>query len=147
MNRREFSKKLAAFAGAMSPLVSMATPSADHASSLSSLAHAIKQTASKGLTSHAVYDSRLAFQSIEIDRQFGAVNQLHTYQGDVTSVWYQLLDPLWGEGKIVTAGITRHTEFFLLRTMAGEYGHIVSHLDEFDEYACWLIEPTCSSQN
>ncbi len=145
MNRREFSKKLTALAGAAYPLLSAAHPVIQGAPTFSSLSQSIKDAAGRGLRSHAVYDARLAFQSVALRQQLGTVDELHTYHGDVTSIWYQLLDPLWAQGKIVTGGITRHSEFFLLRTLACERDHHVSYVDEYKEHVIWLIEPAGAS--
>lgn len=59
----------------------------------------------------------LSLQSIAHHRKTVAI------AGDVTRVWYEDLHYLWKEKAVATAGLTRESEFFVLRTLARDYGY------------------------
>ena len=132
MNRRKFSASLAAFSLGAAPLFSLAMPSQP-------------MNVPTPFETHAVYDARLGALTIDVKRYLQQAQQLHTYHGDVAPIWYNTLDQLWAEKSIRLFGITRHSEFFILQTLASERGYIVSHLDEYKDHAIWLMQPHGSS--
>jgi hypothetical protein len=67
---------------------------------------------------HFVFDRRVSVPlNLDLDRKLSST-LTHSFTGDITSIWLDILEPLWIEGQAATAGLTRHTEFFLLRTLA-----------------------------
>jgi len=132
MNRRKFSASLAAFSLGAAPLFSLAMPSQP-------------MNAPTPFETHAVYDARLSALTIDVKRYLQQAQQLHTYHGDVAPIWYNTLDQLWAEKSIQLLGITRHSEFFILQTLASECDYIVSHLDKYQDHAIWLMQPRGNS--
>ena len=132
MNRRKFSASLAAFSLGAAPLFSLAMPSQP-------------MNAQTPFETHAVYDARLSALTIDVKKRLQQAQQLHTYHGDVSPIWHNTLDQLWAEKSIRLFGITRHSEFFILQTLASERDYIVSHLDEYRDHAIWLMQPRGNS--
>tara|TARA_B100001123_G_scaffold414833_1_gene514741 strand:- start:690 stop:1091 length:402 start_codon:yes stop_codon:yes gene_type:complete len=66
---------------------------------------------------------------------------------DVTWVWYEELHFLWQSKSILTAGVTRESEFFVLTNLARDYGYAVKHETQiFDStLVSWSLGPTNAS--
>ncbi|MCB1661892.1 MAG: hypothetical protein KDI20_04775 [Pseudomonadales bacterium] len=50
-------------------------------------------------------------------------HKIYAIKGDVTRVWYDDLYFRWKDGEIATLGLTRESEFFVLQTLARDYGY------------------------
>ena len=88
---------------------------------------------------HLVYDARL----IKTPAPFDAIATVaqHAFAGDVTTLWQNVLHPLWGEGRSATLGYTRHAEFFVLSTLARDHGYTVTDEQQLDGRCWWRIRP------
>lgn len=58
---------------------------------------------------------------------FAKCSNVVVIAGDVTRVWYEELHYLWQQEGVATAGLTRESEFFVLRTLARDYGYRVTY--------------------
>ncbi len=122
MNRRQFAGSLAALGGiGLAPVVS----------AIESQYGAL----------HVVCDVRVAeFNPRRLRQQIGDA-RFYTFDGDVTRLWLDVLSDIWREGRAATAGFTRHTEFFLLSTLAREHGYRIAARDEQAQQVSWLLLP------
>ncbi len=90
---------------------------------------------------HFVFDRRVGVPSkIDFYRKLSP-SRSHSFTGDITPIWVNVLEPLWHQGRVATAGLTRHTEFYLLRTLALEHGYSVSDKDEYPDHVFWILSP------
>lgn len=64
------------------------------------------------------------------------------YDGDITALWQVSLKPLWAQQQQTTIGLTRHTEFFLLRTLAREQGYSVLSSEAAADHVMWQLACT-----
>lgn len=122
MNRREFARSLTAFA-------CIGTGAG---------------AAFAGLTenvpaSHFVRDSRLGSHDIAEWLVRLKPTHHHVFDRDVTVVWREVLNEAWRESRTVTAGFTRHAEFFVLSTLAREQGYRVAATHEHAQYLSWML--------
>lgn len=89
-------------------------------------------------------DRRFAAQA---PQAFSGVPALH-FQGDVTQVWLETIDPAWRRRGYVLGGITGSDALFVLETLAQQYGRRVTSrmvLGERDDRGVapvgWVIAP------
>ena len=129
MNRRQF----AAGAGAMLAAASLPPAAMPAAASLPPAA----MPAGRNLPAHLVFDARLIGTGTSMP--FGRIITVaqHPFEGDVTALWQDILLPLWAEGRTATLGYTRHAEFFVLSTLAGEQGYAVTDEQQLEGGRCW----------
>ena len=84
-----------------------------------------------GLSLHtAIYDHRFA-----AGRQFAHNLQAQgvstrAIAGDVTSVWYEELHPLWKQRRVTIAGFTTYAPLFCLERLAWDHGMRVIHREQ-----------------
>ena len=90
---------------------------------------------------HFVYESNASRYGLVERPTLDEFEKIHLIEGDITWVWYNELYPLWQEGATSTAGLTRETEFFLLKTLARDHGYRVVHEKRIDHTALcyWLL--------
>jgi hypothetical protein len=90
---------------------------------------------------HVALDTRLDGNAaaIAVERFAGAV--VYRFDGDVTSLWFNTLERLWSSRAIATAGFTRHSEFFVLHTLARDHGYHVANSTGGADYTSWLLVP------
>lgn len=50
---------------------------------------------------------------------------VHTIDGDVTALWYEVLDPVWRRPGFVLGGVTGRDALFVLETLAPDRGRRV----------------------
>lgn len=53
------------------------------------------------------------------------VPRVYTFEGDVTQVWFETLDPIWRKRGFVLAGITGQDTLFVLERLAWDRGRRV----------------------
>ncbi len=105
-----------------------------------------KLSANKKLSSkdvHFVYENRALDYGLKETPVFEGFDKVHYIDGDATRVWYAELHFLWKSKSIVTAGLTRESEFFILKTLARDYGYSAdneSH-SENSSLVSWLLVP------
>jgi len=90
---------------------------------------------------HVAIDTRLDGNAATMAQEHFAGAVLHTFDGDVTSLWFNTLDRLWSNRAIATAGFTRHSEFFLLRTLARDHGYRIASSTSAADHVSWLLMP------
>ena len=93
------------------------------------------------LEKHLVYDSRVIDSRGIADVLFASVERAYSFTSDVTPIWYEDLHSLWQRHEIMTIGITREAEFFVLSTMARDYGYGVWGRDDRPGYTVWMLAP------
>ena len=94
---------------------------------------------------HLVYDTRLVGMGTLPDVLLASAARVHPFAGDITPIWYEALHGLWQAHEITTIGITREAEFFVLSTLARDYGYDVSHQDEVSGSMTWMLAPAAGS--
>jgi len=74
---------------------------------------------------------------------FADFEKVHCISGDITELWYNDLHKLWQEKTILTAGLTRESEFFLLKTLARDYDYDVKYERPSHNFqlVSWLLGP------
>lgn len=103
------------------------------------LGSSVAAAPAEGRALHLVSDARLAaLDSLRVSAWTGPLYR-HTFDGDVSRLWLEVLRGVWRDGHCATAGFTRHTEFFLLSTLAAEHGYRVAATDEGVQYLSWLL--------
>lgn len=132
ISRRRFGASLGALSLSASPLYSFALQTQPTDTSAS-------------LETHAIYDARLNALTSTTKRQLQRANQIHTYRDDIAPIWYNALAQLWTDKNIQMFGITRHSEFFILKTLAQERRHVFTHAAEYQDHAVWLIRPVLNA--
>ena len=92
---------------------------------------------------HFIYEARASAYGYRGKLAKDSFDKLHVINGDVTSTWYHELHPLWRESKVFTAGLTRESEFFVLKTLARDYGYRVEFESEpgNSHLVSWLLIP------
>jgi hypothetical protein len=95
----------------------------------------------RGLALHLVYETRLIDPIDAAEPLSVPASRLHAITGDVTPVWYNLFHQQWVSRSIRTAGITYEAEFFVMKTLARDYGYRVTHEQRIGEGVRWLLEP------
>ena len=90
---------------------------------------------------HLVYDARVVDACALPDALLSRAARLYAFTGDVTPIWYDELHRLWQTRNNTTIGMTREAEFFVLSTLARDYGYDVWHRDEWFAYTTWMLAP------
>jgi hypothetical protein len=92
---------------------------------------------------HFVYETRAGEYGLKENLVFEEFDKMHYISGDATRVWYEELHFLWKTKSIVTAGLTRESEFFILKTLARDYGYRPEHenYSENSRLVSWLLVP------
>lgn len=92
---------------------------------------------------HFIYENSYAELGSGKPPAFSDFEKVHVIDGDVTKVWYNELHYLWQKKSILTAGLTRDSGFFILKTMARDYGYAVSHQEQAENthFISWLLVP------
>lgn len=124
MNRRQFIQLLSASAASVT---TMSTTAAEGPGS--------------SLPVHLVHDTAVEIGRSEIRQFLGKVDRFHRISGDVTSLWTDQLDGLWKKQGIITVGVTRHAEYFVLRTLARDHGYTIIKEHSSDDFIIWTIAP------
>jgi hypothetical protein len=120
MNRRQFAQSLAALGGAGVGCAVAAMPDANRAV-------------------HFVQDTRIAaFNTLDLAIRIRPTHY-HTFDGDVSRLWRDVLREAWRDAQAATAGFTRYAEFFVLSTLARDFGYSVAATDEQAQYLSWLL--------
>ena len=120
MNRRRFAQSLAALGGAGVGSAIAAMPEAKR-------------------VVHFVQDTRIAaFNMLDLATRISATHR-HNFDGDVSRLWREELHEVWRDAHAATAGFTRYAEFFVLSTLARDYGYSVAATDEQTQYLSWLL--------
>ncbi len=120
MNRRQFAESLAAV-------------------TCVGVAPAFAGIADTGISAHFVRDSRLATgTAIDWVARIRPTRH-HTFDGDVTGLWRDVLQEIWRDTHAPTAGVTRYAEFFVLATLARDHGYRVAATDEQEQHLSWLL--------
>ena len=93
---------------------------------------------------HFIYESdspSYGFSSSLPGHQF---SKLHVIKSDVSATWFHELHPLWSSKSIFTAGLTRESEFFILKTLARDYGYVVDYEHQVGDtcLVSWLLVPS-----
>lgn len=91
-----------------------------------------------------VVDSR--FSQPDIVDRFD--RRVHLFEGDVTKVWFEVLDPRWREPGFVLGGITGQDALFVLERLAWDRGRRVTDRRELPAMGTdgrpvvnWIIAP------
>lgn len=99
-------------------------------------------TSATALPLHLVYDRRVLDPAHVLpgvnDRHVAA---RHAFEGDVSALWRDVLEPLWARHASVTLGYTRHAEFFVLRTLAREQDYVLASLQQSGDRFRWRLIP------
>lgn len=92
---------------------------------------------------HFIYEKNAVHYGLKVVPSFNDFEKIHYIEGDVTRVWYGELHFLWPKKNILTAGLTRESEFFILKTLARDYGYTVVHEAQHDnsQLISWLLAP------
>jgi hypothetical protein len=92
---------------------------------------------------HFIYEKKAIDYGLKVKPSFIDFEKIHYIEGDVTRVWYDELHFLWQKKSILTAGLTRESEFFILRTLARDYGYNVVHEEQLEnsQLISWLLAP------
>ena len=78
----------------------------------------------------------------------------HAITGDVTSIWFNRLHPLWKQQPVAIAGLTTYAPLFCLERLAWDHGMRVLRRDQHDTRATgepdqllysWVIAPRRSA--
>lgn len=107
------------------------------------------------VTSAKVLDLSVGADALLIDTRFArppiagtTAPRIYTFDGDLTRIWYETLDPIWRKRGFVLAGITGHDALFVLERLAWDRGRrVVSRrelaLRDLDGRAAssWVIAP------
>lgn len=99
---------------------------------------------------HFIYEKNSVDYGFIETPAFNDVEKIHYIEGDITRVWYEELHFFWKNKTILTAGLTRESEFFVLKTLARDYGYRVKHETQQADIplVLWLLAPVeFSSQN
>lgn len=75
--------------------------------------------------------------------ELASYKKIYKIKGDVTWVWYRELHYLWEQKKVIIAGLTRESEFFVLSTLARDYGYrtVYQKSQRQRPFLSWLIAP------
>ena len=84
-------------------------------------------TSRDSLPVHFIYDTGVGAGRTEVEQLGVRVNTFHPISGDVTALWRDQLEDLWREQSILTAGVTHHAEYFVLKTLARDHGYVTFH--------------------
>ena len=76
---------------------------------------------------HFIYEKKARSYGLKEQVSFADFEKVHCISGDITELWYNDLHKLWQEKTILTAGLTRESEFFLLKTLARDYDYDVKY--------------------
>ena len=92
---------------------------------------------------HFVYENKARSYGLKEHISFADFEKVHYISGDITGLWYQDLHKLWQEKSILTAGLTREAEFFLLKTLARDYDYQVKYerASINAQLVSWLLVP------
>jgi len=92
---------------------------------------------------HFIYEKSYAAPASGTLPAFDDFEKVHVIDGDVTKVWYNELHYLWQKKSILTAGLTRDSGFFVLKTLARDYDYTVSHQVQAEntQFISWLLVP------
>lgn len=92
---------------------------------------------------HLLYETKAADYGWQHGLAGETFDVVHLIDGDVTAVWYEKLHPLWSKQAILTAGLTRESEFFVIKTLARDYDYIVvkEMMVEEPHLVSWLLAP------
>ena len=92
---------------------------------------------------HFIYEKSYAELGSGKPPAFDDFEKVHVIDGDVTKVWYNELHYHWQKKSILTAGLTRDSGFFILKTLARDYGYTVSHQVQAEntQFISWLLAP------
>lgn len=124
MKRREFIQLMSASAASIPGLSAMA----------SALPASL-------LPVHLVHDSAVTVGQAELEIITVKIDTYHLILADVTSLWSERLEPLWRDHRIITAGVTRHAEYFVLRTLAREHQYTIVNERDFGGHIAWMMAP------
>ncbi len=131
VTRRELNTMLVAAALAPAPLARALAASAEQPGLAGKPVHFIFESMSPGLGFHTAVAE-------------DAFDSFHVIKGDVSTTWFNELHPLWSRKSILTAGLTRESEFFILKTLAREYGYVVDYEQQFEDtcLVSWSLVPS-----
>ena len=104
----------------------LATATLAPASLVRALAATTEQSRLAEKPLHFIYESNSPALGFSGDLPKADFNRLHVIKGDISATWFHELHPLWREKGIFTAGLTRESEFFILKTLARDYGYTVT---------------------
>lgn len=90
---------------------------------------------------HLVHDTAVQAGRAELELFAVKVDAYHPISGDVTGLWSERLDLLWRKHSIVTVGVTRHAEYFVLRTLARDHRYCMISERNFGDHVAWMIAP------
>ena len=109
-----------------------------------------------GGTHSAFAKAPQGLDALVLDRRFGADSEgadlraprVYRIGGDVTALWYDVLDPVWRKPGFVLGGITGRDALFVLEVLAADRGRrVVSRKalpagdDEGEGPVSWVIAP------
>lgn len=76
----------------------------------------------KGVNKYFIYEEGFGDMQTVLP-ELASYKKIYKIKGDVTWVWYHELHHLWKNKGIIIAGLTRESEFFVLNTLARDYGY------------------------
>ncbi len=93
---------------------------------------------------HLVFESRASDYGWQEELPADVFEAVYFINGDVTRVWYDELHPLWLQKTTLTAGLTRESEFFVMKTLAKDYDYMVVKEMPVGELqlVSWLLAPS-----
>ena len=96
---------------------------------------------------HFIYEKNSVDYGLIETPVFNDFEKIHYIEGDITRVWYEELHFFWKNKTILTAGLTRESEFFVLKTLARDYGYQISHEMQLSDsqLVSWLLVPAETS--
>jgi hypothetical protein len=92
---------------------------------------------------HFIFENRAVDYGLKETLAFEEFDKVHYIDGDATRIWYDKLHFLWKSKSIVTAGLTRESEFFILKTLARDYAYKIANEKQLENTSLvsWLLVP------
>ena len=90
---------------------------------------------------HLVYNKRVCSRETALTQIGVEVAAIHEINGDVARTWQNNLSRLWSEKQVVTTGVTHHAEYFVIKTLAHDYGYRTVHEQVSAEVVSWVLAP------
>lgn len=120
------------FSGAVFPLARVGQP-----------AFCASNNVSDSRSIHFIYEKNAASYGFSKSIEPENFEKVHYINGDISPVWYGELLSHFENSSILTAGLTRESESFVIKTLARDYAYEMVHEQAVDNTALvsWLLVP------